>query len=40
MCISIGLLLRVHLEVTVAQAQALKRSAGISARRGGKTDEP
>ncbi len=39
MCISIGLLLRVHLEVTGAQAQALKRSAGTSAGYGGKTDE-
>jgi cell division protein FtsW len=40
MCISVGLLLRVHLEVTAAQAQALKRSvAGMSVRHGGKTDE-
>lgn len=40
MCISVGLLMRVHLEITAAQAQALKRSAaGLSGGRGGKADE-
>jgi cell division protein FtsW len=37
MCLSVGLLLRVHLEVTVAQAQALKRTNTYA--RGDTTDE-
>lgn len=40
MCLAVGLLQRVHLEVTVAQAQALKRSAtGTVGLRGGKADD-
>ncbi|HEY3488453.1 MAG TPA: putative lipid II flippase FtsW [Gammaproteobacteria bacterium] len=38
MCIAIGLLLRVHLEVTLAQAHALKRSA-TAGMRGDKSHE-
>lgn len=39
MCLSVGLLLRVHLEVTVAQAQALKRTGIPAGARGDETDE-